>query len=660
MKTTRSYFKAALIGGVISGGIVGYVFAWYSELPDIKLLQEFRPPVTTKVYSDDRRLIGEFFMEKRELIDYRHIPKQAINAVLATEDVKFFEHRGIRLWSLLRALIADIRAAKFVQGGSTITQQLAKTLFLTPEKSISRKIKEMLIALQIELNYTKKEILTLYFNQIYFGSGAYGLEAASKIYFNKRAQELTLAESALLAGLPRAPSYYSPHNDIQRSKDRRATVLKRMLDEGFITKEQKEAADAEEIPLTSKGVLPQAPYFLETIRRKLEEKYGSDQIYREGLEIYTTLNIEMQEAARRTVEKGLRAVESRNAKKNSDDDTEERPVLQAALIAIDPANGDVKALVGGRDFNKSEFNRAVQAKRQPGSAFKPVIYATALMEGWTPASILVDSPVILKDPTKPDKWKPENFSKKFYGPVTMRKALEKSLNVATIKLLQKVGADNVISMAIRLGIDSELHPYPSMALGVSELSLLEITSAYAVFANMGGRAEPRWLRLIRKSDGSLLEKNPPSYTEAMPAQQAFLITKMLQGVIENGTGRVAKKLGREAAAKTGTTDNFTDAWFIGYTPELATGVWVGYDMKKKIGKNETGAKAAGPIWTRFMKEALSSQPIMKFKIPEKIVAVDIEPSTGLLADPSCGKTVTEYFLKGTEPRRLCSEAPQRR
>jgi len=314
----------------------------------------------------------------------------------------------------------------------------------------------------------------------------------------------------------------------------------------------------------------------------------------------------------------------------------------------------VKALVGGRDFKTSEFNRAVQAKRQPGSAFKPVVYATALTEGWTTASILVDSPVIMKDPSKSDKWKPENFNKRFHGPVTMRKALEKSLNVATIKLLQKVGTDKVISMAIRLGIDSELHPYPSMALGASEVSLLEITSAYAVFANKGVRAEPRWLRLIRKNDGSLLEENPPSYTEAMPAQQAYLITKMLQGVIENGTGRVAKRLGREAAAKTGTTDNFTDAWFIGYTPELVTGVWVGYDMKKTIGKNETGAKAAGPIWARFMKEALKSQPIKKFEMPRNIVEVDIEASTGLLAGPSCGKTVTEYFLKGTEPKRYCN------
>ena len=655
MKIHRSYFKAALIAGIISGGIVGYVFAWYSELPDIKLLQEFRPPATTKVYSDDRRLIGEFFMEKREIITYREIPKQVINAVLATEDAKFFEHRGIRLLSLLRALIADVRAAKFVQGGSTITQQLAKTLFLTPKKSISRKVKEMLIALQIELNYTKTEILTLYFNQIYFGSGAYGLQAASKIYFNKQAADLTLAESALLAGLPRAPSYYSPHNDIQRTKDRRATVLKRMFDEEFITNEQKNGANAEEILLTSKGALPQAPYFLETIRRKLEKKYGSDRIYREGLELYTTLNIEMQQAARRAVDEGLKAIEKRTAKKRSDGDGDEQPLLQAALIAIDPATGDVKAMVGGRDFKTSEFNRAVQAKRQPGSAFKPVVYATALTEGWTAASILVDSPVIMKDPSKSDKWKPENFNRKFHGPVTMRKALEKSLNVATIKLLQQVGTDKVISLAIRLGIDSELHPYPSMALGVSEVSLLEITSAYAVFANKGVRAEPRWLQLIRKSDGSLLDESLPSFTEAMPTQQAYLITKMLQGVIENGTGRVAKKLGRPAAAKTGTTDNFTDAWFIGYTPELATGVWVGYDLRKRIGKNETGAKAAGPIWTRFMKEALKSQPIKNFEMPKKIVEVKIDASTGLLADPSCGKTIAEYFLKGTEPKRYCNE-----
>lgn len=657
MKTTRSYFKAALIAGIVSGAVVGYVFAWYSELPDIKLLQEFQPPVTTKVYSDDQRLIGEFFMEKRELLAYDQIPKQTINAVLATEDARFFEHRGIRLMSLLRALIADIRARSFVQGGSTITQQLAKTLFLTPEKSISRKAKEMLIALQIELNYTKEEILRLYFNQIYFGSGAYGLEAAAQIYFNKPSAELTLAESALLAGLPRAPSYYSPHNDLQRTRDRRATVLKRMFDEGFITKKQMEESDAEPITLASRGALPQAPYFLETIRRKLEERYGSDRIYREGLEIYTTLNVEMQEAARRAVAIGLEAIESRIASKSPDG--EERPPVQAALIAIDPATGDVKALVGGKDFETSEFNRALQAKRQPGSAFKPIVYATALTEGWTPAGIIVDSPVILRDPSKPGKWKPENFNKKFHGPVTLRKALEKSLNVATIKLLQQVGADNVISLAIRLGIDSELHPYPSLALGASELSLIELTSAYAVFANKGIRAEPRWIRLIRRGDGTVLEENPPFLTEAMPAQQAYLITKMLQGVLENGTGRVAKKLGRPAAVKTGTTDGFADAWFVGYTPQLAAGVWFGYDLRRSLGKNETGAKAAGPAWTQFMKAALKSQPSREFDMPDKVVAVEIDRATGLLADRSCGKIIREFFIKGTEPKRYCNEAKMR-
>ena len=657
MKIPRSYFKAALIAGIVSGAVVGYVFAWYSELPDIRFLQEFQPPVTTKVYSDDQRLLGEFFMEKRELLAYDQIPKQVIDAVLATEDTKFFKHRGVRLFSLLRALIVDIRAGKFVQGGSTITQQLAKTLFLTPEKSISRKVKEMLIALQIELNYTKQEILTLYFNQIYFGSGAYGLEAASQIYFNKRAADLTLAQSALLAGLPRAPSYYSPNNDLQRAADRRATVLKRMLDEKLITKTQKQKADAEPINLVSKGSLPHAPYYLETIRQKLEKKYGSDRVYRDGLELYTSLNIEMQEAARRAVDKGLEAIEARIASRNrgDEDEDEERPPVQAALIAIDPATGDIKAMVGGRDFQQSEFNRALQAKRQPGSAFKPIIYATALMEGWTAADILVDSPVILKDPSRPGKWKPENFGKKFHGPVTLRRALEKSLNVATIKLMQKVGTEKIISQAIRLGIDSELHPYPSMALGVSEVTLIELTSAYAAFANKGIMAEPRWIRLIRKMDGTLLEENPPSLAEAMPEQHAYLITKMLQGVVENGTGRVAKKLHRQAAVKTGTTDNFTDAWFVGYTPELAVGVWIGYDLKRTLGKNETGAKAAGPVWTQFMKEALKSRPKKSFEKPQKILEVEIDKATGLLYDPSCGKPAIEFFIAGTEPKRFCNE-----
>ncbi len=652
----KPFFIAALVVGIASGAFAGYIFSVYAELPDIRDLQEFKPPEVTKIYADDGALIAELFIEKRELADYDQIPQNAIDAIIATEDAHFFEHRGVRVLSILRAIVADVRAGKFVQGGSTITQQLAKTLFLTPEKSFSRKFREMLMAMNMEINYTKREILTFYFNQIYFGSGAYGIKAAAQVYFDKKPEDLTLAESALLAGLPKAPSYYSPNNDIERAKARRATVLRRMFDEGLITGGERTQANAEPIRLAQLWESSvQAPYFVERVRQVLEQKYGTNAIYRMGLEVYTTLNVEMQKAAEQAVQKGLNAIEGRIDKWSNE---EERPPVHAALIAIEPSTGYVKAMVGGRDFYESPFNRAVQARRQPGSAFKPIVYAAALEAGWTPAAILFDSPIIINDPSRSGDWKPTNFSKRFYGPVTLRRAFEKSINVASVKLLRDVGTEKVVRFAQRLGITTQLRPYLSLVLGGSEVTLAEITGAYASFANHGQKARRIMILSVKKKDGTVLEENRPQLTEAMSEQGAFLISKMLQGVIENGTGRVAQRLKRPAGAKTGTTDDFTDAWFVGIVPQLAAGVWVGYDMKKTLGNNETGARAAGPIWTEFMINALekTGAPIADFQKPEKITEIEIDMTTGLLPGKNCGKTMTEFFLEGSEPTRACDQS----
>ncbi|MBI5178013.1 MAG: PBP1A family penicillin-binding protein [Nitrospinae bacterium] len=642
---------AALLFGALMGGIAGYIFAKFAELPDVKSLEEYAPPVSTKIYSDDGRLIGELFQEKRELLSFEQLPPDAINAVLAAEDAHFWRHKGVRALSLFRALLADIRARRLVQGGSTITQQLAKTLFLTPEKTLSRKLNEMMIALQLELNYTKQELLTTYFNQIYFGSGAYGLEAASQVYFGKSAKDLTLAECALIGALPRGPSLYSPYSNMGKAKERRSFVLARMKAEGFITEEARAKAEVEPIALSYKKNIEYAPYFLELVRQELETRYGSEGIYRRGLEVRTTLNIEMQVAAQDAVAKGVKELEERIAKRKGN--PQKLPV-QGALIAIEPATGEIKAMVGGTDFRLSQFNRAVQARRQPGSAFKPLLYATALENGYTPASILVDSPLEVEDPAFGGSWKPVNYQNRFFGPVPLRYAITHSLNLASVKLLLALGTQKVIAFARRDGITTELTPYPSLALGGSEVTLKELTSAYSAFANRGQRANPLIIRSVR-SKGGAPEETSPAFTEVTSAKTAYLMSSLLQSVVREGTGRVAQKAGRPVAAKTGTTDEFTDAWFVGYAPQLAAGVWVGFDVKKSLGEGETGAKAAGPIWTEFMATALKGREAHEFEPPDGIEEAEIDPVTGLLADPRCGPAVMEIFAEGTQPVKSCTK-----
>ncbi len=645
----KPFILAALLFGMVCGGLAGYLVARFSGLPDVRKLEEYAPQVSTKVYSADGRLIGEFFQEKRELLNYDQIPKYAVKAVIAVEDSRFYRHRGVRALSLLRALAADIRARRIVQGGSTITQQLAKTLFLTSEKTLSRKIREMALALLLELKYTKQELLTMYFNQIYFGSGAYGIESAAQVYFGKSARDMTLAECALIGAIPRAPSLYSPINNMARARERRAFVLARMRAEGFITSEERAKADVEPIVLAPARRTEQAAWFLEMVRQWLEQQYGSTGIYRLGLEVRTTLDYEMQLAAQRAVESGVGELEAHIKKRRGNP---EGLPLQAALVAIEPATGDIKALVGGMDFKQSQFNRAVQAKRQPGSAFKPILYLAALETGYTPATRLIDSPIEVDDPAFPGGWKPVNYQRRFFGPVSLRHALADSLNVASVKLFLDIGSRRVIDAARRLGVTSELHPFPSLVLGGSEVTLLELTSAYSAFPNHGMLARPAFIRTVRARDGTV-DENRPSLTEAATAQNAFLMTSLLRSVVEGGTGKIAQKIGKPVAAKTGTTDDYADAWFVGFSPSLAAGVWVGYDVKKSLGEGETGAKAAGPIWTRFMTDALAASEGAEFEKPDGIAEIEIDSATGLLPDPKCGVAAAEYFRDGTAPTRSC-------
>ena len=651
----RSFIIVAVVAGIISGAFVGFLFAEYSQLPDIRALQEYNPPVVSKVYSDDNRLIAEFYEENRRLLAYEDIPQSAIKAVLAVEDHKFFSHKGVRLLSILRALWVDIKSLEYVQGGSTITQQLAKTLFLTPQKTFSRKVEELLISFQLELQFTKEEILTFYFNQIYFGELAYGLEAASRTYFGKDAWTLSVSESALLAGLLKGPSIYSPYRNMDMSIFRRNLVLRRMFEEEFISESVYKSSLMESVNLVPKEKINIAPYFIEELRKSAEKNIGSNRLRKEGFEIFSSLNIELQSEAEKAVEKGLAEIESRINKRISGEVQEDAQPVQAALIAIEPSTGEIKALVGGRNFRESEFNRATMALRQPGSAFKPIVYVTAFEQGYNASSILIDSPIVFNEGQVGKVWKPANYSNKFYGPVTIRNALAESLNVATVKLFLELEKGSVIEMAKRLGISSEFDSNPTIALGSGEVTLIELVNAYATFANYGIKNDLSYIRNINTDSGERLLELNKSYFGAISPQNAFLITTLLKEVVKKGTGKIAQRAGNNIAAKTGTTDDFTDALFIGYTPDLAVGVWVGYDKRETLGEGETGASAAGPIWTDFMSYAIKKLGDNPFEIPETIIAIDIDGKTGLLANPDCGEFERVYFLKGTEPRESCGE-----
>ncbi len=634
----------------MSGGMVAFYFTFLFDLPRLSTLKEYQPFIISEVYSDDGALIGEFFMERRIVTPMSQMPKQIVRAFVAAEDARFFEHRGVDYWRILGAAFRNIEALDVVQGGSTITQQIAKSFFLTPERSFTRKIKEFILAHRIEQDLTKNEILFLYLNQIYLGEGAYGVGAAAKTYFGKSLQDLTLAECAILAGLPPAPNAYSPLRHPKKARERQLYVLHRLLERKWITPELAKKAEAEAVHLRPKGPkgYHEAPYAVEMVRIHLEEKYGRNMLYKGGLKVHTTINAKMQQIAQKAVLKGLEEFEDR-AKKESG-----RDQAQGALIALEPQSGYILAMVGGRDYSQSQFNRATQAKRQAGSAFKPIVYAAALDKGFTPATIIVDEVFSYEDVPGKEPWMPLNFDREFWGPVTMRRALTFSRNVPTVKIAQSIGIDYLIHYAKNLGIKTKLEANLSLALGAANVTLLELTSAFGVFAAQGFRTEPSLITRITDKDGNILEESDPTAVEVISPQTAYLITSLLQSVIQEGTGQRAKALGRPAAGKTGTTNDIRDAWFIGYIPQkLVAGSWIGYDIEKSLGSHETGAVAALPIWLEFMKEAVTEIPVENFAVPDEIVFVKIDAETGEAVRPSqpaqSGKTLIECFKEGTAP-----------
>ena len=613
------------------------------SLPSVTALERFEPLQGTKVYDDNDELITELHVERRIFVPLGQVPKTLRDAVIATEDRRFYYHWGVDPIGIGRAILQNSRRGRIVEGGSTITQQLTKVLFLTPDKSLERKLKEAVLALELERRYTKDRILEMYLNQVYFGQGAYGVEAASRTYFGKSVSEVSAREAALLAGLPRAPSTYAPFEHPDAAKRRREVVLRRMAEFGALSD-----ADAKRLAKSDLGLIPPekrrttGQYFLEYVQHTLEAKYGADMVYKGGLHVYTTLNPSMQLAAELALREGLKTLETRTKVKPG-----EHP--EGAIVTLEPQTGYVKAIVGGYDFFRSEFNRAVQARRQPGSAFKPFVYIAALEAGFTPATRVEDAPVSYAVGPNGKAWKPENYDRKFRGPTTLQQAIEESVNIVTVKLQERVGVNHTVQVARRLGIASPLAPNLSLALGTSDLTLLELTSAYGALANQGTWVTPTTIRYVTDARGKLLDEEVPQGRESMSPEMAYVITHMLRGVVERGTGQGAKALGRPVAAKTGTTNDYSNAWFIGYTPRVATGVWVGYDRPRSLGRDETGSRVAVPIWTAYMTKILGDTPRDDFPVPERVVIVPID----LDQSNECVRVVPMAFVRGTEPAVNC-------
>jgi len=758
------------------GGIFGAYLAIRENLPDVSELEQMRPKIISAVYSDDGQVAKEFAAERRIQVQYEKIPAVLKQAIIATEDPRFFAHKGIDYRGILRAIREDVfrvvLGKKRLHGGSTITQQLARSLFLYPQQTIRRKLKEMFVAVDIERRFTKEKIFELYCNQFYLGHGAWGVEAASQLYFGKSVSDLNLAEAALIAGIFRGPAVYSPYNNPKVTLNRRNHVLNRMAEEGFISREQ-----AEEIKKQPLNVLPLrrqtteiGSYFFEEIRKYVEKKYGDEALYRGGLKIYSTLNLNYQRYAEEALTRGLKAQDKKNGwrkdKRNliaegktnletywleswdssepvpgkaeeaivlevskteakvkiknfvgqmtnkgiewtkskfldslikpgdvilveiqSVDGNQKRlkvnldqePILEGSFIALDPATGQIKAMVGGYSFKRSQFNRATQALRQTGSAIKPILYTAALEKGFTPASIIIDEPTNFVDKWSGEPWSPKNYDGEYHGAVTLRTGLEESRNMVTAKLLDYISPQVGVEYCRKFGLTSTIYPYLSLSLGAFEVTLQELVSAFSVFPNKGVRARPYFIIRIEDKDGNVLEENTPSTEEVISPQTAYMMTYLLQGVIQRGTAAAAASLNWPLGGKTGTTNDFTDAWFIGFSPSLCAGTWVGYDAKITMGNRQSGAVVALPIWKDFFARVIEDKKkafqakagqnseaenqtvtnqeailIEDFEVPPNLVFVTIDRKTGLLASPVCKYPFQEVFLPGSEPTRYCS------
>ncbi|MBW1983183.1 MAG: PBP1A family penicillin-binding protein [Deltaproteobacteria bacterium] len=582
--------KALPIAITLAVGLAGgYIYWCVATLPKIGNLEHYSPYESSRLYSSDNTLLSEFYVERRTFVSHKSIPLHVKNALIAVEDLRFYKHHGIDFVRIASALLTNIKRGSIIQGGSTITQQLAKMIFLKPEKTITRKIQEIVISFHIENKYKKEEILGLYFNQAYFGARAYGIEAASQAYFGKSVKHISISEAALLAALPKAPSKYSPFKNPKKAENRRNFALKRMLVTGFINQNEYNKALTDPIPTTFHGRKYKFPYFVDYCKSVLEKRYG-DRLYTSGLKIYTTVDDRMQRVAEEAVKNGLNALKERSVEN-----------LQAALFSIALKDGHIKAIVGGTNFWDSQFNRVTQAKRQPGSAFKPFVYLTALDQGYDYNDTIDDEKSIYKLSGPDNIWIPHNYDNVYRGSVTLKTALALSLNAATVDLAKKIDIKNVIGTASRLGIKSTIYPFYSSALGASEMTLMEMVCAYAAFSH-GFRVAPVCItKIADKEQFTIIE--PSGLKERVISERSVeKIKEMLNAVVTNGTGWKAKELKRKVYGKTGTTNDHADALFIGFDDDVVTGVWVGMDNRKPIGEKETGASAALPIWIEYMRE----------------------------------------------------------
>jgi penicillin-binding protein 1A len=776
LKVVLGLMLAGLAVGL--GAIFGAYVAIKDNLPNVADINSFRPKLITTVYTADGQLLKEFAEEKRVEVPYSRLPRSLVNAIVATEDPSFFRHGGVDLRGILRALWADVfkvLGGKRPEGGSTITQQLARSLFLHREVSLRRKLKELWVSREIEKLYPKEKILELYCNHFYLGHGTYGVQAAANLFFGKDVKDLDLVESATIAGIFRGPSVYSPYTKAKVTLERRNHVLSRMAAEGYLTRAEGDALKQkpmEVLPLRRTSAEFGA-YFFEEVRRYLEKNYGYEGLYRSGLKVYTTLDPTLQRYGERALQAGLRRTENllkgwradkpnllkagpevlkslvalpkagleeqwllswenqalepdevydaivleaaraeasvrvKNAvgrmtakdiewtkasrldaliKKGDvvqvrvvsyDDATKEakvsltqKPLRNGAFVAIDPRTGQIKALVGGYAWGESQFNRAVQAPRQTGSSIKPFLYTAALENGFTPASLIADEPVTFIDRWDGEPWSPKNYDRKYKGIVTVRTGLEQSRNVVTAKLLDFISPQVGVSYCRRFGITSQLNPYLSLSLGTFEVTLLEMVSAFTTFPNKGVRFRPNFITRIEDKDGNVLEEARVESEEVVSPQTAYMMTYLMRGVVESegGTAAAISVLGWPLAGKTGTTDDYSDAWFVGFSPELCAGVWVGHDLPIPLGEKQTGAAAALPIWQDFFervieddKKAAAAEGIVDFQppdfeVPPNLVFVEIDKKTGLLATPSCLFPFKEVFFPGTEPARFCTNA----
>jgi penicillin-binding protein 1A len=637
--------------GMILGIPGGILIAITRDLPEIRSLESYKPSSVTRIYSANHELLSELFLEKRDPLPLHRIPRHLIQAVLSIEDKSFYQHSGVDLKGIVRAIYKDIHARKLVEGASTLTQQLAKTLFLTSKKTIVRKLKEAILAFQLERRYTKDEILELYLNQIYFGSGAYGVNAAAKTFFNKPVENLTLAEAALIAGMPQLPSHLSPLISPERAVQRRNIVLKQMFRNKIISKKEFKQAGNEPLQLgkhSDQHLI--APYFVQYVTNQLENLVGATLLYQGGLVVNTTLDYELQQSAESAVRNRLQELETR-MKKNI-----LKPEPQAATLSLNIQTGGILSMVGGKDFSQSNYNRAVTAKRQPGSAFKPIVYACAVEQGFPQNMLLLDSPVVFSGSGDSPPWEPENFTRDYMGEITLRKALTCSKNIPTVRLMEKLGVSSVTRFAASLGIQSPLHPYLSLALGTAEMTLLELTAAYSVFPNQGKLIKPFAITEIQDRHGRIIWHAKPQKAIAMSRAGAAIITDMLRGVILEGTGQKAKSLQQPLAGKTGTTNQYKDALFIGFSPAITTGVWVGQDSSVTLGNEETGARAALPIWMDVMQKAESKSSGLSFDIPDETIRVRMDPTSGNLVSETAPDSVNALFKKGTEPKKNSSHS----